>query len=60
MTERLAYSVREAARALSVSPRTIYRLIDRGELDSSTVGARRVIPVAALTALLGADKEAAR
>lgn len=52
MTDRLAYSVREAAEALGVSPRTIYRLISRGDLEARKIGERTVITTAALAALL--------
>jgi excisionase family DNA binding protein len=49
---RLAYSVDEAAAALGVSRELVYDLIRRGELYSRKLGRRRVVPRAALEALL--------
>jgi excisionase family DNA binding protein len=49
--EPKSLSIREAAERHSVSERTIYRLIQRGELASLRVGTRHVIPVAALNAV---------
>ena len=46
--DALAVDVREAARRLSLSPRTVATLVSRGELPSRKVGRRRIIPVAAL------------
>lgn len=48
----LAYSIREAVRASSLSRSTIYLHITSGSLRSVKVGGRRVIPVDALAALL--------
>ncbi len=53
--EVLAVNVREAARRLGVSPRTIATLIARGELVSRKIGRRRVIPVEALEKFLRRD-----
>jgi excisionase family DNA binding protein len=53
LTERLALTVDETAAALGLSRPTIWRMIRRGELQSVKVGGRRLIPVAALRALLG-------
>jgi excisionase family DNA binding protein len=53
--EVLAVNVREAARRLGVSPRTIATLIARGELASRKIGRRRVIPVEALEKFLRRD-----
>jgi excisionase family DNA binding protein len=53
MSERvLAVDVREAARQLSLSPRTVASLVARRELRSRKVGRRRIIPVAALEAFI--------
>jgi excisionase family DNA binding protein len=53
MTERvLAVDIREAARQLSLSVRTIATLVARRELPSRKVGRRRIIPVAALEAFI--------
>ena len=51
---RLVYSIREAAQATGLSLATLYRLISDGRLKTVKIGARRLIPVAALTALLDA------
>jgi excisionase family DNA binding protein len=53
--EILAVNVREAARRLGVSPRTIATLIARGELLSRKIGRRRVVPVEALEKFLRRD-----
>lgn len=55
--EVLAVNVREAARRLAVSPRTIATLIARGELVSRKIGRRRVIPVEALEKFLRRDHQ---
>lgn len=39
-----AYSVQDAAIFLSVSERTVWEMISRGEIDSLTIGKRRLIP----------------
>jgi excisionase family DNA binding protein len=53
MTETvLAVDIREAARRLSLSPRTVATLVARGELPSQKVGRRRIISVAALEAFI--------
>ena len=55
--EVLAVDVREAARRLGVSPRTIATLITRGELVSRKIGRRRVIPVEGLEKFLRRDHQ---
>lgn len=55
--EVLAVSVREAARRLGVSPRTVATLISRGELVSRKIGRRRVIPTDALEKFLRRDHQ---
>ena len=57
-TERRALSIREAARTCGLSRATLYRLIADGKLSTLKIGARRLVPVAALDALLsgGASK----
>jgi excisionase family DNA binding protein len=47
-TEILAVDIREAARRLSLSPRTVASLVARHHLPSRKVGRRRIIPVSAL------------
>jgi excisionase family DNA binding protein len=49
---RLVYSIQEAAHACGLSRATIYRLIAAGKLTTVKVGARRLVPVAAVDALL--------
>jgi len=46
--EPIAVDIREAARRLSLSPRTVATLIARKELPSLNIGRRRIIPVTAL------------
>ena len=58
--EVLAVNVREAARRLGVSPRTIATLIARGELVSRKIGRRRVVPVEALEKFLRRDHQTQR
>ncbi len=55
MTELLAVDIREAARRLSLSPRTVATLIREKQLASRKVGRRRIIPVAGLEAFLRKD-----
>lgn len=51
----IAVGVTEAARRLGLSARTVATLVSRRELPSRKVGRRRLIPVKALEAFLGAD-----
>jgi len=55
LQDLVAVSVTEAARRLSVSPRTIATLVARKELPSRRIGRRRVIPVSALEEFLQRD-----
>jgi excisionase family DNA binding protein len=50
--KRRALSPREAERALGISHATLYRLIKAGRLKTIKLGARTIIPVAAIDALL--------
>jgi excisionase family DNA binding protein len=50
--ERRAFSIRETERAVNLSHATIYRLIAAGKLRTVKVGARRLVPVEAIDALL--------
>ena len=49
---RLVYSIKEAAHACGLSRATLYRLIAAGKLRTVKVGARRLVPVEAIDALL--------
>lgn len=42
--ERLLYSIAETAELLSLSYREVYRLAQRGELDTVRGGRRRLVP----------------
>lgn len=50
-SERLVYSVSEAAELLGVSRAFAYELVARGELPVIRLGRRRLIPKVALLAL---------
>jgi excisionase family DNA binding protein len=51
--KRLAMSIREAELASGLSRATLYRLIASGRLMTLKIGARRLVTVGALDALLG-------
>ena len=46
--EVLSYSIAGAATAIGVSPRTIQRKIEAGELDTFNIGRRTLIPAESL------------
>ena len=50
--ERRALSIKEAAQACGLSRATLYRLLNDGKLTTIKVGARRLVPVASIDALL--------
>ena len=50
--DRLALSVGEAAKALSLSRSTIYRLIEQKKLVTLKIGSRRLVRVSAINAML--------
>jgi excisionase family DNA binding protein len=50
--EPLQVKIKRAAELLDYSERTIYRLIDAGELDAVGSGTRRRIPVASIHAYM--------
>ena len=54
-TDTLAVPIAEAARRLSLSPRTVANLVASKELPSLKVGRRRLITVRALEAFLKRD-----
>ena len=47
-----ALSIREAARTCGISRATVYRLIADGKLATLKIGARRLVTIAAIDALL--------
>jgi excisionase family DNA binding protein len=47
-----ALSIKEAAEACNLSRATVYRLIADGKLETRKIGARRLVPVGAIDALL--------
>jgi excisionase family DNA binding protein len=49
---QLVYSVAETARVLNLSRAPIYRLIGEKKLATLKIGARRLVPVEAINALL--------
>jgi excisionase family DNA binding protein len=53
--EPLAYSIPQAAAALSVSPRQVYILAERDGLPTVKIGGRRLVRVADLRAWLAAQ-----
>jgi excisionase family DNA binding protein len=48
MSARLLYTIPEAADQLSISARVLQRLISEGEVDTVTIGRRRLVPADAL------------
>jgi excisionase family DNA binding protein len=49
---RPALSIKEAAEACGLSRATLYRLMADGKLTTLKIGARRLVPVVAIDALL--------
>jgi len=50
--ERRALSVPETARTCGLSRATLYRLIASGKISTLKIGARRLVPISAIDALL--------
>jgi excisionase family DNA binding protein len=50
--ERRALSIQETARTCGLSRATLYRLLKDGKLTTIKIGARRLVPVASIDALL--------
>lgn len=48
----LAYRPGAAAAALGVTPRTVYRMIDRGHLRTTKIGGVRLIPAEDIQAVI--------
>jgi excisionase family DNA binding protein len=59
-TDRLAYSVPEAAHRLACSPGLIYRLARSGELRLTKLGRRTLVAAAELDRLLAVSVEGDR
>jgi excisionase family DNA binding protein len=57
--EKLAFTIEEAARALSVSRTTIYEMIGANMIFTKKIGRRRVVPAEELRALLARPSVAA-
>lgn len=49
---RLAYSLKDAARALSISRTTLWRMVRNGQLDVRRIGHRTLVMAEAIRALL--------
>lgn len=54
-SERLAYSVSDAAAVSGIGRTTLYALIASEQLPSKKIGKRRLIPADGLRRLLGAE-----
>lgn len=54
--EKLAYSIKEAVAASSLSRSTIYSHIAAGRLSAVRVGGRTVIPAESLRALIAGEE----
>lgn len=57
--DRLTYTVHEAAHALGISTRLVYKLAAAGELPSLRLGQRVLIPAKALDAMVQRAAEVA-
>ena len=57
-SDRLVYSVAEAARLLDISRAFAYELVARGELPVIRLGRRRLVPKVALMALVESMSDA--
>jgi len=58
--ERMAVTVPEAARRLSVSTATVWRLLDRGDLARVRIGRAVRVPVESIDALMRGAREGVR
>lgn len=54
LKDKFCVSVRKAADAMDTSPRQVYRLIERGQLETVTVGSIKVI-VSSIERLMEGD-----
>jgi excisionase family DNA binding protein len=58
--QRPSCTLREACRATGLSRTTLYERMAAGDLKTITIGRRRLVNVASLLKLVGADPEAAQ
>lgn len=56
-SEPLAVSVREAAKLLSVSEKSVWNMAKRGDIQSKKIGSRVVFPVSSIRAFLEGPAE---
>ena len=56
MTTPMAYTVDEVAAILKVNPRTVYRMLERGELRGFKVGTLWRVPQEALEAFMRGEQ----
>jgi excisionase family DNA binding protein len=56
LTNKLAYSIKEACAASSLGRTTIYNHIAAGRLQATRIGGRTVIPAESLQALVGGGR----
>lgn len=58
ISDKLLYSIPDAAEQLSLSARVLERLIADGEVDTIKIGRRRLVPAEALTTYVARIKAA--
>jgi excisionase family DNA binding protein len=58
MTDRLLYSIPDAADKLSISARVLERLISDGKVSTVKIGRRRLVPAEALEEYVAVVKAA--
>lgn len=51
--EAITCSIKEAVRFTSLSQSTVYRMIERGEIETVKLGGRRLVKIASLKRALG-------
>lgn len=59
MTDRLTYTLNEAASMMGVHPSTIRNWIDQGRMPSLKIGGRRMVSARALAALVAESESSA-
>ena len=58
MTDKILYSIPDAADQLSISTRVLERLIGDGEVETVKIGRRRLVPAEALAAYVEEQRRA--